>query len=52
MFYLIIPLVISLPIVLAFERDQLRKALAHETQLKAQQEAAAKAAALHIDKPE
>lgn len=52
MFYLIIPLVISLPIVLAFERTQLRKALAHETQVKAQEQAAAKAAALHIDKPE
>jgi len=52
MFYLIIPLVVSLPIVLAFERAQLRKALAHETQVKAQEQAAAKAAALHIDKPE
>lgn len=52
LFYLILPLVFSLPIVLAFERAQLRKALAHETQLKAQEQAAAKAAALHIDKPE
>lgn len=52
LFYLIIPLVLSLPVVLAFERAQLRKALQHETQLKAQEQAAAKAAALHIDQPE
>jgi uncharacterized membrane protein YbhN (UPF0104 family) len=49
LFYLIIPLVLSLPVVLAFERSQLRKTLAHDTQLKAQEEAAKKAAALKLD---
>lgn len=48
LFYLILPLVLSLPIVLAFERAQLRKALAHETQVRAQAEAAAKAEALAL----
>ncbi len=49
LFYLILPLVLSLPIVLAFERAQLRKALAHEIQIKAQAQAAAKAEALALE---
>lgn len=46
LFYLIIPLVISLPVILVFERAQLRKAIAHEAQI----QAAAKAAALSLDR--